>query len=160
MIFDKIKQFFSGEKQQELESLMSMSSGDTVPRELYLAATVLLVDIASGDGAIDSSEGLVVTRTIAEQFDMAMEKIPQLVQDAVAARKSKEGKLDSFLESINQEFTESQRCRLLAMIWKVILADGNIEKGEVRLALQLRNRLRLSEEQGNHARELAEKNLL
>jgi uncharacterized tellurite resistance protein B-like protein len=160
MIFDKLKQLFSAPKQQEFESLMTMPNGDLVPRDLYLAATVLLVDIASGDGTIDSSEGLVVTRTIAQQFDLPMEKVPQLVQDAVAARKEKDGKLDSFLERINGEFSEGQRGRLLAMIWKVILADGNIDKGEVRLVLQYRNRLRLTEEHGEQAKVMAEKNLV
>lgn len=153
-MFSKIKEFFAG-KQALTASLNADKDGAAANRDLHVAAAVLLIEMAGADKGVDQKEAETICAMLAREFSIPDSDIPELVQTAIAARKDK-GKIDEFVKAINEHFQVRQRQTLLAMIWKVVLADGKIEKFEERLAVQMRFRFQLSEEQANEARAMAE----
>ena len=58
---------------------------------------------------------------------------------------------------LNARLNTDQRVRLMAMIWKVVLADKSVEESEESLAEQMRKRLKLTESEADDARYMAEK---
>lgn len=152
-MFGKLKSFFKGESTLE-KSLQADRSGQASAQDLHIAAAVLLIEMAGSDQGIAPQEAEAVCELMQKEFALPEESLPELVQVAVAARKEK-GKIDEFVQVINSKFDEGQRQRLLAMIWKIVLADGKVDKFEQRFAVQMYNRFRLSEEQAEAAKQMA-----
>ena len=153
-MFGKLKSFFKGETTLE-KSLQADKSGQPSTEDLHLATLVILIEMAGSDQEIAPQEAQAVCALMQKEFGLAEESLPELVQVAVAARKDK-GKIDEFVAAINSNFSVPQRQRLLAMIWKVVLADGKVGKFEQRFAVQMHNRFQLTEEQAAAAKLLAE----
>ncbi|MCB0334113.1 MAG: TerB family tellurite resistance protein, partial [Bdellovibrionales bacterium] len=83
------------------------------------------------------------------------DEVPELVEIAIAA-KCEKGKIDEFVKAINDNFNPKQRQEILTMVWKVVLADGKIDKFEERFAAQMKTRFMLSDEQADQARAAAQ----
>jgi len=157
-MFKKIIDFFASKESLEV-SLAQDKSGQTTDHDLHVAALVLLIEMAGTDNEIAPEESATLCAIMNEQFNIPEEEMPELVEIAAAARKE-QGKIDQFVASVNERFDDKQRQLLFAMIWKIVLADGKIDKMEARLGKQMRNRLRLTEEQESQARAMVEKGLI
>jgi uncharacterized tellurite resistance protein B-like protein len=153
-MFGKLKSFFKGEASLE-KSLQADKGGQPSDRDLQIACLVLLIEMAGSDQGIASQEAEAVCASMHAEFGLEEAAIPELVQLAIASRKE-QGKIDEFVRLINMRFSEAQRIRLLAMIWKIVLADGKVDKFEQRFAVQMYNRFQLNEEQAEKARNMAE----
>lgn len=140
-MLEKLRSFF----QNEDENLDIDSEGTPTGRDLHIATAVLLIEMAGSDNSIDRTEAEVICQTIHNEFKLPDKEVVELIETALAARKQS-GKIDSFVKILNEHFSEGQRKKVLAMIWKVVLADGGLAKSEERFALQMKNRLRLSDE--------------
>ena len=68
-----------------------------------------------------------------------------------------EGKLDEFIEAVSENFDEKQKKLLLAMVWRVLMADNIIENHEQKFASMLRQRLNISRELAEEAKMMAAK---
>ena len=147
-MFDKLKDFFSG-----AASLQVDASGEATQRDLQIATGVLLLEMAGADDDFAPEEVQAVFRTMEEQFSIKDTDTLDLMEEAQQAREDK-GKIDEFVEAINSNFSEQQRQIVLAMVWKVILADEVVEKFEQRFASEVRQRLQLSREQAEEAQAL------
>ena len=152
-MFGKLKSFFKGESTLE-KSLLADKGGQPSTHDLHIAAVVILIEMAGTDQGIAPQEAQTVCDLMKQEFGLAEETLPELVQVAVAARQEK-GKIDEFVKVINAKFDVAQRQRLLAMIWRIVLADGKVDKFENRFAVQMFNRFQLSEEQAEAAKEMA-----
>jgi len=157
-MFKKIMDFFGSDQSLEV-SLEQDKTGEATDHDLHVAALVLLIEMAGIDNDIAPEESMTVCQVMNEQFNLAEDELPELVEIAAAARKE-QGKIDKFVASVNERFDDQQRQHLFAMIWKIVLADGKIDKFEERLSKQMRNRLRLSEDQERKAKEMVEKGLV
>ena len=151
----KIAEFFKGEQ----SGVDVDESGNPTSHDLQVATVVLMVEMASADHEVAPEEAEAVCNAVASQFSVDEEEIPELVQIAIAARQEA-GKIDEFVGLINDNFNASQRQRILAMMWKVVLADGRIDKFEERFINQLVSRFQLSEDQAEAARSMAEQGVL
>lgn len=153
-MFGKIKSFFKGESTLE-NSLKSDRNGEATARDLQIATAVLLIEMAGADQGIDSKEAQAVCELMQKEFELPEESLPELVDVAINSRKQ-QGKIDEFVKVLNLKFSPTQRQRLLAMIWKIVLADGKVEKFEQRFAVQMYNRFQLTADQAAVARSMAE----
>ena len=153
-MFRKIRDLFTGSKPPPT-SLACDKAGLESSRDLRVAAIVILIEMASADSAIDPSEVQTMCALVASEFKIAESELPDLVQSAISARQAK-GKIDEFVALINERFDEQQRTSFLALIWRLVLADGQIDKSEQRFAVQMQYRLKLTDEQTQAARTLAE----
>ncbi|MGI6525644.1 MAG: TerB family tellurite resistance protein [Bdellovibrionota bacterium] len=158
-MFNKIKDFFKAPSDKKVEvNLFVDQHGAPTSSDLHIAATVLLVEIAASDKVIDKSEGVAVVQALTRSFGIDEKDVPELVETAVAAASDGDGsKIGEFIECLNQYFTEEQRVLVLSMVWQVIITDNNVSKYEERLAKRIKCQLRLTDEQGIRAREMAEK---
>lgn len=149
----KLVEFFSGEA--EASSLIVDSSGDPTAADLHVATAVILFEMAGRDEKIHPTEADAIVNTMTEQFQLDSEEVPDIMKVATASLKEK-GKIDIFVNILNENFNDSQRQKVLAMIWAVVIADGQIDKFEERFAKQMQNRFKLSDEMAAEARGMAE----
>lgn len=150
----KLKDFFKTEKQTDV-SIGVDRDGAVVGDELVLATIVMMVEMAAADREIAREEAEAVCSLIGTQFAVDDAKIPSLVEYAISSRRES-GRIDEFVNTINQHFSRPQRQKVLAMIWKVIIADGRIDKFEQRFATQIKFRFQLSDDEADEARNMAE----
>lgn len=156
----KLKALFkndtAGDQKNAPVSLGTDKSGNPIDEDLIIATTVILVELAGADQDIAPEEAVEICNMIEEQFSVKTDRIPQLVEMAIGLRKKK-GKIDEFIQEINEKFDQRQKLVVLAMIWKVVIADGEIDKFEQRFATQMKFRFELSDEEAHTARCMAER---
>ena len=149
-MFSKVSDFLKGEVSLQIDS-----SGNPSDEDLLIATGVLLLEMAGSDDDYDPSEVRTIFSVMEEQFGIQQGEVHQLLAEADELRKEND-KIDQFVDTINAQFKAQQRQQVLAMIWKVVLADGHIDKFEERFAEQIKFRLKLTDEEAKQARELAE----
>lgn len=148
-MFRKLKEFLVG----EVSDIDVDKSGKATEFELHVAVAVLLFEMAGMDSSIAHEEAAAICDTMQKEFGIEEKDIPELIEIAVVARKN-EGKIDEFINLINSNFNDKQKQKILAMIWKVVEADGTVDKFEERFATQMKFRLQLSDELADAARSL------
>jgi len=146
-MFEDIKDYFEGKR--DLSEVLDQNQGPS-PKDLVIAASVLLIEVASADQEIAKEEGAEVVNSLAMHFGVPKSDIPALVTLAISAKKEK-GKVAEFIDTINSRFSAEQKKQVLTMVWKVGLADGHIDEMEEKFVHHLRNRFDLSEEEGLEA---------
>jgi len=134
--------------------LKTTISGDIPEQNLMLAIGVLFLDMAGADNDFAPEENQTCFRSLEKLFDISDTKALEILEEAEKIRNDKE-QINELVQGLNTHFSEDQRCIILALVWKVVVADQQIEKHELRLANQIRVRLQLSEEQNEAARQLA-----
>ena len=147
----QIKEFFQG----EATSLDVDKSGEPTNKDLQVATGVLLLEMAGADEDFAPEEVRAIFSTMEEQFNIKDMETLEIMESAESLRQE-QGKIDEFIKTLNQSFDDRQKQLLLAMVWKVVIADQLIDKYEERFANQLRLRLQLTEEQAEEAKKLAE----
>ncbi len=148
-MLNKIKNFL--EEDVQLDKTVD---GEEIDRELMVAIGALMLQMAGADNDYAPEEIQSCFRSLEKQFGISDTQAMKILEEADSLRSDKE-KLSGLIENINQNFSEEQRQLILALIWKVVVADEKIEKYELRIANQLRVRLQLSEEQAEAARKKA-----
>lgn len=150
----KLKDFFRG--QASLENALQVDqTGEATTTDLQVATAVILVEMASIDEEISLHEGKAIVSTMCRHFGIEEEEVPEIISTAIASRKDQD-RLTEFFECINEKFSEEQRVLVLAMVWKVVIADGNVEKAEKRFARRIQPRLKLDDSQAKEARRMAQ----
>lgn len=150
-MFKKLAEYFKN----DITTLDVDKSGNPTPKDLQVATVVMLVEMASADNDIAEEEAQEICFSVASRFGIDEDEVPELVQIAISARQES-SKIDDFVSTINHSFNEAQRIQILSMVWKVVLADGKIDKFEERFLVQLKTRFQLSEEALEEARKLAQ----
>lgn len=149
-MFKRIQEFFKGTATLDVDA-----TGAPTQRDALTATGVLLLEVAGQDSDYAPEETREVFRTIEAQFGIRKEEAMELLEIADAARNETK-KIDEFVKNINTHFSLDQRVRILAMAYRVILADEKLDKEELRYLTQLKFRLQLSDEQLERAKELVE----
>ena len=101
----------------------------TRERELELATAVLLVEVARADFAEKGLEIDAVTRLLEEHFGIGRAEVEALVADA-RREADAEASLQGFTRRLHEELDRAEKLRILEMLWRVALSDGNLEKHE------------------------------
>lgn len=138
-------------------SLKKTATGEPTAEDLQVATGVILLDMAGRDEDYAPDETRAIFAAIKKEFGIEdnhevmrlLEKSDKLRQDSA--------KFAKFIEIINQQFNNEQRTLILSMVWKVVMADGKVDRFEERFAEQIQNRLKLTVEEAEAARAKAEK---
>lgn len=149
-MFQKVFEYFKGDQSLDVDT-----SGNPTSNDIKIATGVLLLEMAGADDDYAPEEIDAVFRTIESAFKITDKQALELLEMADTLR-STTSKIDSFVATINQHFSEEQKVQVLAMIWQVIKADKKVDKFEKRFAEQMKNRLQLSNEQAAQAIKLAD----
>ena len=146
----QLREFIHG-----VESLSVDEQGNPTSQDLQIAAAFLLLFVASADGNLEPAESRVLLLGLEKEFGLERKRAFEIVEIA-QAQPMRRQEMEAILETLHSNFDEAQRLRILALVWKVISADGFSSDFENRAAVVIRQRLGLTLEQSAHARRLAE----
>ena len=93
--------------------------------ELTVAVTRLMVGMMSIDGKIDDAERQKITTLVGEQFNLSEADCSDVVGQAMDDKRS-DLQMDLVVQKIVDSFSLNDRSAILAKLWRVALADGNI----------------------------------
>ncbi|MDT8442305.1 MAG: TerB family tellurite resistance protein [Desulfuromonadales bacterium] len=111
--------------------------------KVQIAVCALLLEVAHSDGSFQEIEARVVHDLLAKRFNLAAEAVAELVAHAQDHR-AETHDLFQFAREINGQFTIDEKLDVMEGVWRLIYADGSLDKFEDALARQLATLLRLS----------------
>ncbi|MCB0310913.1 MAG: TerB family tellurite resistance protein [Bdellovibrionales bacterium] len=116
--------------------------GQQAKKQLQLAVTVLLWDMAYIDGSRNPEEFAEIVRSIDGEFHLMDEETGQLLGAADLYREHQD-QLEKALQDITKSYDLVQREHICDMLTKVALADGEIGLAEQQFLTYIRERLDL-----------------
>ena len=130
-----------------LESLKSFFTSHATPaeasapaevatRRLHVAACALLLEMAHADGEFTADERTHIEQALGRHFDLADAQVRELLDLAEAERREATD-LHQFTSLIVHHYDEGQRLVLAEILWRVVLADGQLSKHEDYLTQKL-----------------------
>jgi uncharacterized tellurite resistance protein B-like protein len=125
-----------------LQSETTVSNEERFER-VQVATCALLLEVAHSDGHYHAVEARVVHDLLAHKFEMSAAAVAELVD---YAHQERDESLDlfQFAREINAHFSREEKLDVMEALWRIIYADGTLDKHEAALARQLALLLRLS----------------
>jgi uncharacterized tellurite resistance protein B-like protein len=118
---------------KRLDARLSGSSSSTgsalAATDLERVAAVLLVEIARSDQSIDEVELKAISDAIVSASSLRREEVDELVAEAVADADAAIS-LHAHLRFVNDNLDPQARAKLVENMWRVALADGDIDRYE------------------------------
>jgi uncharacterized tellurite resistance protein B-like protein len=108
-----------------------------------LAAAVLLVEVMHADHRVDTSERAAIGRALQICFSLSPDEAEALLVKA-EMRVSDVTSLHEFTSVLHQHLDNSEKVKLLEQIWRIVLADKEIDKYEEHLVRQIAELLYVS----------------
>jgi len=130
--------------------IMNLLQGGADPAEtsrferVQVATCALLLEVAHSDGDYQAVEARVVHDLLAEKFQLSAAAVAELVD---YSQQHREASLDlfQFAREINAHFSRDEKLDIMEGIWRIIYADGSLDRYEDALARQLSTLLRLAD---------------
>lgn len=124
----------------------SSDKEEAVSHDLMLATCALLLEMANIDGEFSVSERDGIIRILREDYRLSDEHATALIEAADEELK-KSIDLWQFAKLINQNYSTDEKLQIIETIWKIVCADGRLDKHEDYLVHKLANLLRLTHKQ-------------
>ncbi len=110
---------------------------------LRLATAVLMIDVARADHSFDEDEFDRILELIGQHFDLDAEDTADLV--VAAHERSKEAvSAYEFTQLLHDNLDESEKARIVSLLWQVAYADGELDKYENSFVLKISDLLHVS----------------
>lgn len=113
---------------------------------IQVATCALLLEVAHADKELHDLEEQTIRDLLAHKFDLDDEMAAELIE---YARGDLEESLDlyQFAREINANFTKEEKYEVMETVWRIIYADGVLDRYEDALARQISTLLRLDQRQ-------------
>lgn len=125
-----------------IEASSEESDGDR-EAALRMATAVLLIDVARADHVFDESEYDRVLRLIESHFALTPEQAGELF-NAAGEEADDMVSLYEFTQLLNKNLSDEEKTRIIALLWEVAYADGQLDKYENSLVLKISDLLYVS----------------
>lgn len=102
---------------------------DETRRALEQVSATLLVEIARSDHDVDADERATIRAALAGSFALAPEEIDEIL-DAALADSDASVSLHAHVRRINESLDKAGKIALVEQMWRVALADGDIDGHE------------------------------
>ena len=109
---------------------------------VQVATCALLLEVAQSDGHYQAVEAKIVHDLLARKFDLSAAAVSELI-DYSQEHRQESLDLFQFAREINAHFSRAEKLDVMEGVWRVIYADGTLDKYEDALARQLATLLRL-----------------
>lgn len=132
-MFDRIRALIGGR-----------SEGAGGGRErVHVATAVLLLEMAHSDEQFHDMEEVLIRDLLQRKFNLGEESLAEVLE---LARRERQSSLDlfQFARDINESFTPEEKLEMMETLWRIIYADGVLDKYEDYLVRKLATLLRLS----------------
>jgi uncharacterized tellurite resistance protein B-like protein len=104
-------------------------SGEADDERLKVAACALLLEMAYADGTFSDTERTHVERALVESFALPEDRVQALI--ATAEKERREAiDLHQFTSVLVRHYDEGQRYVLAELLWRIVLADGQVSRDE------------------------------
>lgn len=125
-----------------LQNDRSANAGERFTR-VQTATCALMLEIAHSDGQYQAVEAKIIHDLLSGMFSLPAEAVAELVD---FARDHQQNSLDlyQFAREINAHFSTEEKLAVMEGAWRLIYADGTLDKFEDAIARQLATLLRLS----------------
>lgn len=103
---------------------------------IRLAAAVLFVEVMHADHKVDKREQQVVRQALQESFSLSSheaDELRQLAEDRVKDVTS----LHEFTSLLHGRLSNEEKVMMLEQIWRVVLADNDVDKYEEHLVRRI-----------------------
>lgn len=98
-------------------------------QQAQLAAAVMLVEVAAIDDHFQASEADALLKILAHKFQLSAQDVEQL-QDQATLAQANASSLHDHTRVINERFSDQQKQDLIANMWQIAYADGELDKYE------------------------------
>jgi uncharacterized tellurite resistance protein B-like protein len=105
------------------------SKAPTAEQKLYVAACALFFEMANIDGEFSSEEKQRIGEIFTSEYGLDKQHFEQITQMAEQELKNSPD-LWRFTNVINQELSSAEKIKLVELIWKIIYADGKLDRHE------------------------------
>lgn len=134
-MLEKIREFLGESVESEQEKPQN--------HDVRIAVCALLLEMANIDGEFNDDERDAILNTLKEEYELD-DDMAKEIMEAAASELSESLDLWTFTNMINQNFSEDEKIRVVEMLWKVLYADGILDKHEDYLVRKLNRLLRLN----------------
>lgn len=110
---------------------------------LRMATAVLLIDVARADHVFEESEYDRVLQLIESHFALTPEQAGELF-NAAGEEADDMVSLYEFTQLLNKNLSDDEKARIIALLWQVAYADGQLDKYEDSLVLKISDLLYVS----------------
>ena len=118
-------------------------SEDEREAAIRMATAVLMIDVARADHVFEDSEFDRVLKLVERHFGLTPEQAAGLVNSA--DEKAEEVvSLHEFTQLLHQNLDESEKARIISLLWQIAYADGRLDKYEDSLVLHISDLLHVS----------------
>lgn len=117
-----------------------------ISKKARIAECVLLLAVAKSDEEFDDTERDELIRILEEDFGLSDDYREELIKISEEERKSSID-LYQFIRIINENYSEEEKLRVIENIWRLIYADGKLDKYEDYLVHRMANMLKLRHKQ-------------
>jgi len=94
-----------------------------------LAVAALLIEMAVIDGEFSETEREHIVRILENEYQLSEDDVSSLLDEASAEVRSSTDYW-RFTNMINENYTLEEKVRIVELLWKIIYADGTVEKHE------------------------------
>jgi uncharacterized tellurite resistance protein B-like protein len=122
-----------------LKSLFVAPVGESEEQQQHrqqLAAAALLIETARADFTEDGDEQAALQQLLCTSLDLSPAEVSKLINQATESV-DEATSLYQFTRVINDHFDAAQKLQLIADMWAVAYADGNLDKYEEHLIRQV-----------------------
>ena len=116
-------------KLKDLLGSESTATGEVEDRALELACAALMFEVARADFSVETTEQDVVTSLLTAQFNLSADEVSTITEAAVAQADAATC-LFEFTRALNELASAEQKRNLLAMMWRVAMADNELSRYE------------------------------
>jgi uncharacterized tellurite resistance protein B-like protein len=115
-------------------------------QKIQVATCALLLEVANSDDEFSEIERENIVRILEEDFGLSDEYAQELID---LGEKERKDRIDlwGLTRLINENYSLEEKIRVIEMVWKVIYADGRLDKYEDHLAHKLSTLLKLEHKQ-------------
>ena len=130
-MIEAIKQFLQKDRERD----KSVSAIDK-QQLIKMAAAVLFVEVMHADHKVDKRERQLVKQALQESFSLSSHEAEELLQ--LAEERVKEvTSLHEFTSVLHGRLTNEEKVMLLEQIWRIVLADNDVDKYEEHLVRRI-----------------------
>ena len=120
MLLKKLKHLLGSE---------STATGEVKDRALELACAALMFEVARADFSVETTEQDAVTSLLTAQFSLSADEVSTITEAAVEQADAATC-LFEFTRTLNELASAEQKRDLLAMMWRVAMADNELSRYE------------------------------
>ena len=138
-----IKRFFNEIAEAFSSSDVAETSAADREAAIRKATAVLMLDVARADYVFEESEFERVLELVESHFGLSPEETVQLVNDAGDEAEDLTS-VHQFTELLHKHLDDSDKARIVALLWQIAYADGRLDKYEDSLVLKISDLLYVS----------------